>query len=159
MSIPLVPLSSFSNLAGASLAADLRRLMSDPAISALVLFSDTSGENIALLPVGLGQPYEKLETLAGREIEGLRPLCALRLRSDSVAPENQKAEELIRLEESLSVRERYITECEQKLAEMGQNLAEREAMLEQREQMLAVKEREFFRRSGDAARQSNSRIA
>jgi hypothetical protein len=156
MSVPVVPLSSFSNLAGSSLAEDLRRLVANPSYAALVLFSDTLGEQLAILPVGQGQVYARLEDVNGAEIEGLRPLCALRLRGETAGPEPQddaKERELARIEESLKVRERFVMECERKLAEFGQGLTEREAMLEQREQMLIEKEREFFRRSGEATRQ------
>ena len=157
MSVPVVPLSSFSNLAGSSLAEDLRRLVANPAYAALVLFSDTLGEQLAILPVGQGQVYARLEDVNGAEIEGLRPLCALRLRGETAGAEprdDARERELARIEESLKVRERFVVECERKLAEFGQGLTEREAMLEQREQMLIEKEREFFRRSGEATRQA-----
>ena len=157
MSVPIVPLSAFSNLAGSALADDLRRLLASPDYAALVLFSDTLGEQLALLPVGAGQRYSRIEDVGGTEIEGLRPLCALRVRGATAAEGGRDAErekELTRLEESLKTRERYIAECEQRMAEVGQGLSEREAMLEQREQMLIEKEREFFRRSGEITRQA-----
>lgn len=155
MSVPIVPLSAFSNLAGSALAEDLRRLLASPDLSGLVLFSDTLGEQLAILPVGPEQEHVRIEDVGGAEIEGLRPLCALRLRG--VGAEDKDAgreKELARLEESIKTRERYIAECEQRLAELGQGLSEREAMLEQREQMLVEKEREFFRRSGETRRQT-----
>jgi len=154
MSVPLVPLSAFSNLAGMALAEDLRRLIARPGYAGLVLFSDTLGEQLAILPVGEGEVYARMEDVTGAAIEGLRPLCALRLRGPAAVEEKdeERERELARLDESLKARERYVAECEQKLAELGQNLSEREAMLEQREQMLVEKEREFFRRSGDATR-------
>ena len=157
MSVPVVPLSSFSNLAGSALAEDLRRLVANPSYAGLVLFSDALGEQLAILPVGQGQIHARLEDVGGAEIEGLRPLCALRLRGASAGAEPQddaRERELARVEESLKVRERFVAECERKLAELGQGLSEREAMLEQREQMLIEKEREFFRRSGEATRQA-----
>ena len=155
MNVPIVPLSAFCNLAGAALAEDVRRLAANPGFSGLVLFSDTLGEQLAILPVGGGQRYGRVEEVAGAEIEGLRPLCALRLRGGAEATEDgERAKELARMEESLKARERYVAECEQRMAEVGQNLSEREAMLEQREQQLLSKERDFFRRSGDLARQA-----
>lgn len=156
MSVPVVPLSAFSNLAGSALADDLRRLLASPDYAGLVLFSDTLGEQLALLPVGAGQAYARIEDVGGSEIEGLRPLCALRLRGTGAGADLKEAErekELARMEESLKARERYVAECERRLAEVGQGLSEREALLEQREEMLVEKEREFFRRSGDTARQ------
>ena len=155
MSVPIVPLSAFCNLAGAALAEDVRRLAANPGFNALVLFSDTLGEQLAILPVGQEQRYGRLEEVTGAEIEGLRPLCGLRLRGGSENADGaERAKELARLEESLKARERYVAECEQRMAELGQNLSEREAMLEQREQHLLAKERDFFRRSGDLARQT-----
>lgn len=155
MSVPVVPLSAFSNLAGSSLTEDLRRLMANPGINGLVLFSDILGENLALLPLGPGQSYTRLEEVAGVEIEGLRPLCALRLRGGfSEGGGDERAKELARLEESLKARELRIAEAEQRLADATQSVTEREATLEQREQMLLTKERDFFRRSGESARQS-----
>jgi len=152
MSVPVVPLSAFSNLAGSALAEDLRRLLANPEYSGLVLFSDTLGEQLAILPVGVTQTYKRIEDVHGVEIEGLRPLCGMRVRSEvpvKAAPANAREQDLIQLDESLRARERYIAECEQRLADAGQMLSEREAMLEQREQMLVAKEREFFRRSGE----------
>lgn len=160
MSVPVVPLSSFSNLAGSALAADLRALIAGGGHDALVLFSDMRGENLAILPIGAGRPYASLEEVQGVEIEGLRPLCAMRLREQSstaaLTDTKSAQQELTRIRESLDVRERYIEECERRLAEAGHNLSEREAMLEQREQMLLSKERDFFRRSGDAARRDEA---
>jgi hypothetical protein len=156
MSVPIVPLSAFSNLAGAAMADDLRRLLASSDYAGLVLFSDTLGEQLALLPVGAGQAYARIEDVGGAEIEGLRPLCALRLRGaaqETKEGEREREKELDRLEAALKARERHIVECEQKIAEANQGLAEREAMLEQREEMLMQKEREFFRRSGETARQ------
>lgn len=155
MSVPIVPLSAFSNLAGSALLDDLRRLMASPDYDGLVLFSDTLGEQLALLPVGAGLRFGKIEEVHGAEIEGLRPLCALRLRgaAEERGKNEERERELVRMEESLKAREHYIAECEKRLNEMGHALSEREAMVEQREQMLVDKERDFFRRSGEAGRQ------
>jgi flagellar motility protein MotE (MotC chaperone) len=142
MNVPVVPLSAFSNLAGPALAEDLRRLVANPVHAALVLFSDTLGEQLAILPVGPGQGHERLEEVDGAEIEGLRPLCALRLRGAARGEDRdeEREKELARLEESLKTRERQV--------------AEREATIEQREQLLVEREREFFRRSGETTRQA-----
>ena len=160
MSVPVVPLSAFSNLAGAALAEDLRRLMANRDLTGLVLFSDTLGEHLAFLPLGPGQSYEKLDDVEGLEIEGLRPLCALRLRGElSESDEDPRVKELARLEQNLKERERRIAEDEQRLADAGQALVERESMLDHREQMLLAKERDFFRRSGEIARQGPDLVA
>lgn len=168
MSITLVTLSAFSNLAGAALAADIRHLLANPIYTHLVLFSDVAGEQLAILPVGPGEQYTLLDELKGREIEGLRPLCALRTQVDVIAPaeiaatphrtEEDEArfaareKELNRKEESLRAREEYIAQCEKRMAQLGQNLAEREALVDQRESMIMEKEREFFRRGGEVVR-------
>lgn len=156
MSVPVVPLSAFTNLAGSALVEDLRRLLASPEFTGLVLFSDTLGEQLAILPVGPGQNYGRIEDTHGVEIEGLRPLCGLHLQA-AAAPSKERSPardpELAQLAETLKTRERYVADCEKRLAELGQNLSEREAMLEQRELMLIAKERDFFRRSGDFSRQ------
>ncbi len=159
MSVPVVTLSSFSNLAGAALAEDLRGLLARGGHDALVLFSDMKGENLAILPVGPGRPYAGIEEVRGVEIEGLRPLCAFRCREETaVEARTEEPQDRAQYEETLAARERYIAECEQRLAEVGHTLSEREAMLEQREQMLLAKERDFFRRSGEVTRnEENSR--
>jgi len=168
MSLTLVSLSAFSNLAGSALASDIRRLLINPCYTHLVLFADVAGEQLAILPVGPTETYRELGSLHGVELEGLRPLCALRTQVDVVpqavaqAPARTDEEEarlaarekdLKRIADSLSSREQYIAECEKSMAQVGQNLAEREAMVDQREQMIMEKEREFFRRSGDVVRQ------
>lgn len=143
MSVPIVPLSAFSNLAGAALADDLRRLLASPGYTGLVLFSDTVGEQLALLPVGPGELFTRIDDTVGREIEGLRPLCALRLRGGGKAGEDRdeaRESELDRRAAALEKRQRELEEREQALAE--------------REQMLVEKEREFFRRSGESALQT-----
>jgi hypothetical protein len=142
MNVPVVPLSAFSNLAGSALAEDLRRLLANPDYAWLVLFSDTLGEQLALLPVGPGQAYGRLDEVDGAEIEGLRPLCALRMRGagpSSESKDTEREQEMTKREEALKKRERELEEREQSLAE--------------REQMLVDKEREFFRQGGAAARQ------
>lgn len=171
MSVPVVALAAFANLCGPALSADLRRLVAEARHDALVLFSDTAGEQLAILPVGPGETYPRLEAVRGAVIEGLRPLCALSLAAEPArdaapspsrpAPRDSadRQAELDRREESLRVRERYIAECEQKLAEVGHSLSEREAMLEQREQMLIAKERDFFRRGGERARAADESAA
>lgn len=156
MSVPVVPLSAFTNLAGPALADDLRRLLAGSDNHALVLFSDTLGEQLAILPVGPVHVHARLEDVRAAEIEGLRPLCALRVRGGGESKDAEREKELARMEESLKARERYIAECEHRLAEVGQGLSEREAMIEQREQLLLGKERDFFRRSGEVSRQASA---
>lgn len=143
MSVPIIPLSAFCNLAGASLADDLRRLLAAPEFTGLVLYSDTLGEQLALLPVGPGQVIGGVEDVGWGEIEGLRPLCALRLRGGGKSEQPEAGP-----------REREQTRREQALAKRERDLDEREQALVEREQMLVEKEREFFRRSGEAARQT-----
>jgi hypothetical protein len=175
MSITIVTLSAFSNLAGAALAQDIRHLLTNPVYTHLVLFSDVAGEQLAILPVGPGQEYTQLSALQGKEIEGLRPLCALRTqvealpsadvpakvsRTDEEAAQFAAREkELARKEETLRAREEYLAECEQRMAQVGQNLAEREAMVDQREAMIIEKEREFFRRGGEVVGKPSARDA
>lgn len=156
MRIPFVSQEAFGNLAGGALAEDLARLSLVREYSGLVLFSDLAGGQLAILPVGPAETYTRFEELEGITLEGLRPLCALRLERRrevtplaSAAPVSAGRDEQARLAESFREREAYLAECERRMAEVGQGLAEREAMLEQREQALQEKERDFFRRSGE----------
>lgn len=155
MRTPFVTQEAFANLAGAALADDVVKLSSVPEYTGLVLFSDLSGGQLAILPIGPQETYVRFEELDGITLEGMRPLCALRLerRREPVfkaAPSRAASDDLARLAESLRERELYLADCERKMAEVGQGLAEREAMLEQREHALEEKERDFFRRSGDS---------
>lgn len=111
----------------------------------VVLFSDARGEALALLTVGPGRRFERLEDAAKAEIDGLRALCLL----DDAAASGGEGVEVKHLAETLRTRENFIAECEQALADSGQRLAEREALVEQREQALLAKERDFFRRGGE----------
>lgn len=156
MSIPIIPLSAFRGLVGDALAVQLDGLLARPELSEIVLFSDVAGDRIALLTIGKGERFERLVDAAGLQVEGLRALCAMRPRATEAAPAagGKKERELAQMEESLKARERYVDECEQRIADVGQALTEREALVEQREQQLLGKERDFFRRSGDLARQN-----
>lgn len=156
MNIPLVPLVAFQSLTGDVLAEQVLALLARKDFSELVLFSDTSGEQLALVSVGPGRRFERLADVAGVEVDGLRALCAHRPRdaAGQGGAGSDRERELTQLEESLKARERYVAECEQRIAEVGQTLSEREAMIEQREQQLLAKERDFFRRGGDAARKT-----
>lgn len=153
MSIPVVPAAAFRSLAGDVLASRLDDLLQRKDFSEIVLFSDLSGEQLALVSVGAGKRFTRLSEAVGVEIDGLRALCAVRAGAASAEAQTDgaRARELAELEKSLESRERYVAECEQRVAEVGQNLSEREAMLEQREHMLLEKERDFFRRGGMAA--------
>jgi hypothetical protein len=160
MSIPIVPYSAFSSLAGEVLADELAGLMKKGDFSELVLFSDLHGMRLALLAVGEGKRHASLAEVTGVEVDGLRALCAVRpgATAGEAGDENlsERAKEVARLEQTLKSREAYIAECEHRLAEVGHTLSEREAMLEQREQVLTDKEREFFRRQGDAKKTAAS---
>ncbi|TAG29343.1 MAG: hypothetical protein EAZ36_04245 [Verrucomicrobia bacterium] len=153
MSIPVVPTAAFRTLVGELLAPRLDSLLQRQDFSEIILFSDVSGEQLALVAVGPDKRFTYLSEATGAEIDGLRPLCALRacVQSGESAASEARARELAELQRSLEARERYVAECEQRVAEVGQNLSEREAMLEQREHMLLEKERDFFRRGGMAA--------
>lgn len=144
MSIPVVPLSAFCNLAGAALAEDIRRLLARPGLGGLVLFSDTVGEQLALLPVGQGEEYARVQEVVGVEIEGLRPLCALDLQGESSSDETRAAE-LTRREDSVEKRERHLAAEEARLSELARVLKDREAQVEEREQRVLAKERNFER--------------
>ncbi len=149
MHVPLLPLSAFRRLLAPELIAQLEGLRARSAVGeALVLFSDTHGESLALLAVGPGRRFERLEEVANLEIDGLRALCALDEPASASSPGDGDARHV---DETLRTRESFVEECEQRLADAGQRLAEREALVEQREQALLAKERDFFRRGGEAA--------
>lgn len=148
MHVPPLPLSAFCRLIGPDLAGQLEKLRARPAeTGAVVLFSDPRGAALALLTVGPGRRFERLEDAAEAEIDGMRALCVL----DETTPEpSSGGAEASHLDETLRMREGFLEECEQRLADAGQRLAEREALVEQREQALLAKERDFFRRGGEA---------
>jgi hypothetical protein len=150
MSIPIVPYYAFCNLAGEALSEELERLISSRGFAELVLFSDLHGSKLALLPVGAGNRYTKLADVAGQELDGLRPLCAMKAPKGGTAPDPafEHEQELVRLEASFKAREHYLAECEHRIADVGQSLAVREALLEQREHTLIALEKDFFERSG-----------
>jgi hypothetical protein len=152
MSIPIVPYYAFCSLAGEALSEELERLVASRNFLALVLFSDVHGSELALLPVGTGHRYVKLEDVAGLELQGLRPLCAIKAPKDGVPPDPafEHEQDLVRLEASFKSREQYLAECEIRIADVGQSLAVREALLEQREHILIGLEKDFFERSGQA---------
>jgi hypothetical protein len=134
MSIPEVSLASFSNLAGSLLADDLRRLLADPELMGLVLFSDAGGSHLAILPTGPGHRYAALEAVhMDQEIEGLRPICALRLRGAGV--EN----DLRRMTQEAVEKEKRLAASFARLDERERKLDEREARLLQRENALVTR--------------------
>jgi hypothetical protein len=150
MSIPIVPYHAFFSLAGEELAEHLEQLVASRNCSEIVLYSDVQGGKLALLPVGDTHKHSNLSELAGREIDGLHPLCALRPPRDGTAPDPLRERELdlIRLEHSLKARETYLSECEHRIADVGHNLSVREALLEQREHILIGLEKDYFDRTG-----------
>jgi hypothetical protein len=157
MSIPVVPLSAFCNLAGVALGEDIRRLVARRGLSGLVLFSDTLGEHLAVLPVGEGQPYGRVKQVIGVEIEGLRPLCALDLLGEDT--DDERSVQLARREEGLKARELELADQARALTEATVALKEREALVKQAEQALLNKERDFFRRGGEQARRGVEKVS
>jgi hypothetical protein len=150
MHVPPLPLSAFRRLIGPELAGQLETLRARPAGSGqVVLFSDPRGEALALLTVGPGHRFERLEDASKVEIDGLRALCVL----DETTTVSDEGGDVKHIAETLRTREEFIAKCEEGLAEAGQRLAEREALVEQREQALLAKERDFFRRGGETSRQ------
>jgi hypothetical protein len=152
MHVPPLPLPAVRRLIGPELAGQLETLRARPAgTGVVVLFSDPRGAELALLTVGPGLRFERLEDAAKAEIDGLRALCVL---DETAAPASPDGEaEASHMDETLRTRESFLEECEQRLADAGQRLAEREALVEQREQALLAKERDFFRRGGEATSQ------
>jgi hypothetical protein len=131
MSIPIIPYYSFSSLAGESLAEDLDQLVSKRNSTEIVLFSDLTGTKNALMPIGPVHRHTKLDELAGDEIDGLRPLCAVRLDPDGTKPNPT-------------------LERERNLARLEAKLKARETELERREETLINLEKDFFERSGQS---------
>ncbi|MEY4487631.1 MAG: hypothetical protein RIQ79_139 [Verrucomicrobiota bacterium] len=131
MSIPIIPYHSFSSLAGAALAEELDQLVTKRNSTEIVLFSDLTGTKNALMPIGPAHRHVKLEDVAGREIDELRPLCAIRLSPDGIIPDPTQ-------------------EHERMLARLEAKLKEREAELERREHTLINLEKDFFERNGQS---------
>jgi hypothetical protein len=156
MSIPIVPYYAFYSLAGEALSEELERMIANRSFAELVLFSDLNGSKLALLPVGTGHRHTKLADVVGLELDGLRPLCALKAPKGGTPPDPafEHEQELVRLEASFKSREHYLAECEHRIADVGQSLAVREALLEQREHTLIGLEKDFFDRSGQTRPES-----
>jgi len=130
MNVPILPLRAFRILAGDELATELDKHLAREEFTDLVLFTDETGQHLALLPVGAGQRFEKLEDAVNVEIEGLRALCAT------------KAGPLAAIATvDLSARESALERKEAALYE-------REAQLDQREQALALREAELTAKAG-----------
>lgn len=146
MHLPAIPLDSFRRLVGAELSRQLDELRARAGDEKIVLFSDLHGERLALLTVGAGRRFERLEDVVVAEIDGMRALCSL-----DASAKTAEAPHSADFEDSLRQREQFLEECEQRLADAGQRLSEREALLEQREQTVLSKERELARGAGGAA--------
>ncbi|AKC82666.1 hypothetical protein IMCC26134_07595 [Verrucomicrobia bacterium IMCC26134] len=129
MRIPIIPYLSFSSLVGDALAEDLDQLVAKKNSTEVVLFSDETGVRNALMPIGPGHQHTKLDELAGEEIEGLKPLCAIRLDPDGTKPDPT-------------------LEYERMLARLESKLKERETELDRREKTLIHLEKDFFERGG-----------
>ena len=129
MSIPIIPFPAFSSMAGDALAVDLESLINKRDSTEIVLFSDAHGTKNALMPIGPNHPYPTLGHVAGEEIDGLRPLCAVRLSVGGAKPDP-------------------IQEHERMLARLEARLKAREIELERREKTLIELEKDFFERSG-----------
>lgn len=142
--VPRVPRGAFLSLAGPELGAEVERGLKLPGLAALVLFTDAEGRRLALLPTGPGFAEAGPEAVAGREIAGLRPLCALfaedAARIAGVAAPVRSGEEVEGDAGTLRERERYVAACEERLAELTHKLAEQQALVEHRTHLLDVRE-------------------
>lgn len=155
MSAPQLSFSQFVEQAGPEQAVMTVKLWEDPEIQYLVLFADSDGAQLAVLPIGAKTDYRDLEAALSAEIEGLTAqawtfsLATLWStwtkdmvnRNDveekllQATRKEQQVEErladLERLAESIEERQKYIEDAENRLASRAQELTEMEARIEQ----------------------------
>ena len=141
MHILEVTLSEFLKNAGAQNYVPVAQLWEDPNLTHLVLFSDQSGADVAVLPVGGGADFKDLASASKLVFEGLHARMSVRTRAGELALHRQDLEQL---DQALRARERYVSECEHRLAGVTQSLVTREAQLEQREAQFKDKQRRLL---------------
>lgn len=79
-SLQEVSLPRFLERAGPENTAEIIRLWDEAGNHYLVLFSDATGEDIAILPVGPVLDYKRVEDVQHQEFDGLRAKCCVRAR-------------------------------------------------------------------------------
>ena len=155
MSAPQVSLSQFLDAAGPEQAVTTVKLWEDPEINYLILFADSNGQQLAVLPIGAKTEYRDFNNALTSEIEGLRAqawtyalstLWAVWTQNmvnkaevedklQAASRKEQQVEErladLERLAESIEERQKFIEEAETRLAMRAQELTELEARIEQ----------------------------
>lgn len=86
MALLEVTLPVFIAEAGTPHTAKILHLWDEPGNHALVLFTDPSGEEVALLPIGPGHPYRAVRDVQALEFEGLRAKCWVAGRAHARTP-------------------------------------------------------------------------
>lgn len=80
MSIPIISSSSLFEAIDRDQSLRLQSHLDDPGTHYLVMFTSGDGSQIAVMPVGPNCMFTNLALLAGKEIEGLKPVSAARTR-------------------------------------------------------------------------------
>jgi len=80
MSIPITSSSRLFEAIDREQAVQLQVHLDDPGTHYLVLYAGADGSQVAVMPVGPNCMFTNLSLLAGKEIEGLKPVSAARTR-------------------------------------------------------------------------------
>jgi hypothetical protein len=148
-------LAHFVRTVGSDQAVEILGLWENTSLTHLVLFTDDSGVQMAVLPVGPTQQYRSVDRVAAAVLDGMHPRTFIPTRIGEFQERNR---ELTHLDATLRAREAYIAECEARVARVTQALSEREAQIEQREVQLQDEERAFFARLGEEQRKRQSAV-
>lgn len=155
MTAPQLSLSQFLNAAGPEQAVSTVKLWEDPEITYLILFADSNGHQLAVLPIGPKTEFRDFNAALTTEIEGLRAQAwtyslstlwavwtqnmvnkaevedKLQAVTRKEAQVEERLADLERLAESIEERQKFIEDAEMRLANRAQELTELEARIEQ----------------------------
>jgi DNA repair exonuclease SbcCD ATPase subunit len=153
MSVPQISLSQFLEAAGPEQAVIVARLWEDHEISYLILFADSKGAQLAVLPVGQNTDYRDLESALSAEIEGLRAQCwTFSLATlwsvwtrDMVgkAEVEEKLKEVAEREKAIQKKEQQVEERLSDLERIAESIEERQKFIEESETKLAMRAQEL----------------
>lgn len=128
--------SQFVEEAGPDQAATVVRLWEDPSLTHLILFGDSEGKHLAVLPIGPNTDYPNLERALRLNIEGLWARCWTYSLASLWAAWSQTLSDSSEVEAKV----RLLEKGEEELRRRSAQLDAREAELEPRFQEVAARE-------------------